>query len=295
VYNIIVLINHHTNHKKEPLQSRRFKERKRVKHVFVYSFFALIFGLFILFVSWVSRWSFMQIDTIQVIGVDASTTAMVRASALDALSGSYLGIFSRANTIFYPKKSIKENIASSSFLIKEIDIERDGMSSMLVTIKTKEPNVVLCTKLPDIEEMSNDSCYLADSNGFVFDELRESKEKIPKFYLGQSSTTNPVGTIPINIDRLKNLRKFYNGVVDSNISVAGMLIGDNNTELYIRNNIEKDNNSIAVVYINEKYSLDESLDNLISFWRYMHNQNKSISFSEIKLQFPPNIYYTESQ
>jgi hypothetical protein len=286
---------HNHDHKKDSLQSRRFVEKKRTKVVLKY--IALTSGVLLLVfaLSKLSAISFLQIDTIEIVGADANIAGAIRSITLDTIESNYLGIFSKANTLIYPKSTIIDSIEHTSPEIEKIDVERNGRKTLLVNVDLKIPEAVICTGLPEFDERSNEDCYLADKSGYVFKSKVSHVITLPILYIQQGTTTDIMQTRPIDSDRFAKLVDFYRKIMATKIKVLGLLISDIHDEIYIANsgdnNIDFDN--VGIVYISEKFSLDETFSNLVSFWNHMNSLGNEHIFSEIKLQFPPNVYYTE--
>jgi len=288
---------HSHDHKKDSLQSRRFVEKKRTRVVLKY--FALSFGIFLFMfgLSKLSAISFLQIDTVEIVGADANIATAIRSIALENVDGSYLGMFSKANTLIYPKSTIIKSTENSSPEIEKIVVERNGRKSILVNVDLRIPEAVICTGLPEFGEKNNEDCYLVDKGGYVFKGGVSHVITLPILYIQQGTTTDIMQSRPIDTDRFVRLIDFYRKIMATKIKVLGLLISDIHDEIYIANSEDDDVDfdNVSVVYISEKFPLDETFSNLISFWNHMNSQENTHVFSEIKLQFPPNVYYTEIQ
>lgn len=286
---------HHSEKNKESLQSRRFVEKKRTKTVLKYSALVVIVFVFVFGISKLSTISFLQIDTVEIVGADANMASVIRSTALDVIQGKYIGLFSRKNTITYPQSSIVNAIEYSSPEIDDAKVERNGRKALLIDIKLKTPRAIVCTSLPDFAEKNDDGCFFADKTGFVYKKYVGKDDGLPRLFIQQGTTTDILRSNPINENRFVELVDFYEKVSGAKIKIQGLLLGEEHDELYISNDYTDDENSdnIAVVYMSEKFPIEETYTNLISFWNHMQSDTKKHNFSEIKLQFPPNIYYTE--
>lgn len=284
----------HKDHRKEGLQSEKFSKRKKKKNLILIVFFSFIILLFLLFVSFLSKLSFLQIDTVEISGTDARLSESIRASVLEDLSGRYLWLLSRSNILIYPKSDIEKSLVHISPVIKNVDVSRNGRKSILINVTEKSPYNIICTNLPDFtSHIVDDSCYFADKDGFVFKKVDRDSDSISKLYI-QTGSTTILGSIPVEKSRYEALSSIYKKIQQSGIEVVGLLLGSANDELYIKNVYSNtDGPSLAVVYFNEKNNLEDMYTNLVSFWDHMKKDKIQHEFSEIKLQFPPNVYYTE--
>lgn len=295
MYNKGTLI-HNRDYKKETMQSRKFVEKKRSKRVFGYVFLLLFFAIVLFGTSKLFAISFLQIETIEIVGADADMATSIRASALESIQGSYMGLFSRSNTLIYPKSVIVDSTKKTSPEIENVHVERNGRKAVIIEVIAKVPVAQMCTSLPDFsDDAQQGSCFFVDKDGFVFKQDTKYDSLLPKIYVQQGTTTNVIGSTPIQKERFSTLVDFYRKVVASKIKVQGLLLSEVHDELYVVNESSSGtiSENIAVVYFSEKHPLDDTLLNLVSFWNHMKSDKVPHHFSEIKLQFPPNVYYTE--
>ena len=168
---------------------KRVKEKK--KKLFWGSIFALFFiagGL--LLGAWTTHLPEGTIANISVIGSSALLEEGVRSYVEEAIGGNYLGLFSRANVLIYPRRSIEEGLLDffPNFLSASVSIS--DFPSIQVAIKEREPRYLWCgsfsleegvsgesasstgagevreDKKPDAPSQKN--CYFVDSDGVIF-------------------------------------------------------------------------------------------------------------------------------
>ncbi len=97
-------------------QSHKFTKRRRLRFVgtisiLIISSFVLIFGI-----SSLTKLNSLTISSVTVIGADQDISDSLRATAMDALTGSYLDIFPKASTLIYPrihKRKCEESFSES--------------------------------------------------------------------------------------------------------------------------------------------------------------------------------------
>jgi hypothetical protein len=90
----------------------------------------------------------------------------------------------------------------------------------------------------------------------------------------------------------KRLETLVHSVDVSGIHVHAMLVsGTGSYELYADN---PDSPTLVVIEMDERADLTVERNNLVAFWNRMvadaHAAGKKIAWSEIRLQFPPNVY-----
>lgn len=293
MYNVETLIQHRDN-KKNKIQSRRFAEKKRTKKIGIYIIALLSFSFLVFVLSSMSSASFLHINTIEIIGAAQDIASTTRSIAETSMQGNYLGIFSRSNIFLYPKSDIENTIKGKFLSTEDVFIKRNGLNSIQINIVSKIPTSILCTSIPDdFKSLQSDNCFFSDKNGYIFSKINAYTGSLPVILIQDSTSSEMIGTVTLDRDRYNKLLKFYKKVVDSGLIVRGLLVSDSHDELYVDNHNTLDASDIVVIYFSEKNDIDDTLLNLVSFWDHMKSDKVTHNFSEIKLQFPPNVYYTE--
>jgi len=276
-------------------QSRSFAERKRRRTIIGVVALVVALGTWTYSLSRVSFLEFMQVSTIETYGDDMLAMPM-RAATLDALEGTYLGLFSRSNVFLYSKAAIAEAVASTSPRIENVAVTRSGLRGISVTVSEKAPEAVICAELPDVSDTDiplGKRCYLADADAFLYRIVDDpDATNYMRYYLPTLPEGNLLGTQATSTTEFKRLVDLVSSVEKANIHVHAILVqGDGGYELYADN---PDGDSIVVIQMNERANLAVERDNLVAFWNRMvadaHAAGKKAAWSEIKVQFPPNVY-----
>jgi hypothetical protein len=276
-------------------QSHVFAERRRRRAIIGWVALVVALGTWTFSLSRLSYLEFMQVASVDTYG-DELLAMPMRAATLDALDGSYLGLFSRANIFLYSKTAIAHAIASTSPRIDNVAVRRNGLRGLSVTVSEKAPEAVICAELPDVSDtdipLSKD-CYLADTDAYLY-KLADDPDaaNYMRYYLPALPDTNVLGTQATSTTEFKRLETLVGSVEKAGIRIHAMLVqGDGSYELYADN---PDGDSIVVIQMNERANLTVERDNLVAFWNHMvsdaHAAGKKIAWSEIKTQFPPNVY-----
>lgn len=133
------------------------------------------------------------------------------------------------------------------------------------------------------EDEEGEHCSFADKQGIIFEKVATSSDKIYFKYYSSNE---------INQDKFIQLQNFVKNVENSGIIATGLLLSeDGSYELYIKN-VDQ---STAVVYFDDRTSLDKVVSNLSVFWK--NSLNKKIgsdlipNFEYINLRFGNNIFY----
>jgi hypothetical protein len=244
---------------------------------------------------------------VQVSGVDDGIIPHIKDTVMNALSGEYIGLISRANVLFYPRKQIEEEIMAKFDEAAMVKVDSVDRHTVRVSIKEKDPAGLLCPTLPDFN--GNDilldnpsSCYFVDESGFIFKKAPSfSGDVYSRYYvpdlapqLDASASSTLVGLFATSTAEFKIVHEFYDIMKRNNIVTDALLMkGGGEYELYIRNPGES--SSTAVIYFNTLSSTTEQAANFLSFWNHMtataSGRGESIQFDYIDVRYGDNVYH----
>jgi len=255
--------------------------------------------------SWILHLSFLTIVDADVYGADPDITDQIHTVVMNELNGSYFKLVPRDNSFFYPKRDIASVIKADFPRVLNVDIGRDDLKHLRVTVNEKTPVAVVCATLPNfvgnqLTYDPSDPCYLSDSAGFLF-------EKAPVFtghpyhiYYAPgitpvaslanvgtdvspatSPTSDYVGSFATSTPEFVELQSFYDGIEHAGIEGDGILIKDDGEyELY---------SSSTIIYFNDSENIPDELANLTAFW----GQMKKAVFDYIDVRYDNNVFYKE--
>ena len=279
------------------LQSKSFVHKKR-KKVLWKSISALLILIILLFIaSWVMKLSFLTIKDVKVFGANADISVSIHDVVMNDLENKYFGIFPYKNTLIYPKSEIASNIRDKFLNVMDVNISRDGLSSLRITVNDKTPKAIVCATLPNFDNdqvviSSDDPCYYADESGLLFQKsptVDFSQYNI--FYAPDISVVSDskdyVGSYATSTSEFELLQSFYNGAKDAGINGNALLIKENGEyEFY---------SGSTTIYFNHSQNLLTELSNLVTFWKHMLsttvNQKQPTVFDYIDLRYDSNVFY----
>lgn len=284
-------------------QSGAFVRHRRERLVIgvgavVISVVALVFTL-----SRLTMLPALSISGVAVEGAHPSLVAAVEQAALTSVSGRYLGLFSRANGMIYPRKQVETSVAASVPQIASAEVSLRGLRTLVVTVTEREPEAVVCAGLPDFDGQSlmldtAQACSFADADGRLYGQSPSFSGTSYKRYYAPVSD----GIVATSTDEFHELQEFYDAVRRSGIGAEAILIKEGGEyELYLRNasTTAAPGGGTAVVYFNHARSFSEQLDNLVSFWTRMAEQAKakreSLAFEYIDVRYGSNVFYRVSR
>ena len=158
------LISNRLFHKRSILNSQKLLRRQRVAQVvkivaIVFLFVGLVWSL-----SYLSSIPRFTIQNVIVSGNSFVSTDSVLSVANTALQGKYLGLFARANFLWYPKSEILNTLQYSNSWIDTITIDRTNLTTIEIKIKERVPVAVWC----GLSRATPTPCKLMDVQGNIF-------------------------------------------------------------------------------------------------------------------------------
>jgi hypothetical protein len=111
----------------------------------------------------VSYAPWMRVDSVSVLGANASLKKEIIELVQDKLSGAHAYIFSKRNIFLVQKRTIESAIIHKFPLIRKVRISANSMRSLSVSVVEREPDAILCRS-------KSTKCFFVDNEGFVFAE-----------------------------------------------------------------------------------------------------------------------------
>lgn len=187
------------------LSARRRKEALRLAAIACAAAGVAFFGLGLL-----SQIGPLQIRDVAVEGNSRLTVDEVKDAVDAAISGSYLGVFSRSNALIYPHDAALAAVAALP-AVESADVSRDGFGAVKVSVVERAPSARLCKgKVGDYSD-----CYLLDEQGVAFREA--NADAVGYVYRGDkagaSATSTPIGRPWLPASDFKKLQ-FFMGRID---------------------------------------------------------------------------------
>lgn len=294
-------------------QSQSFIAKRRTRAIVLSVTGVISLSLAVFIVSKISSMDSLAITEVGVAGVETGMEAdALRAAALESLQGEYLGMFDRANTLIYPKRSIVARISREFPWVGSVDVSREGAHSIELVVSEKEPAALVCATFPDFNgtDLSLEdpgSCYFADGGGFIFKKAPSFSGNVyrryymPALAIDASTTDAIIGTTASTSVGFRELEKFYVSVAEQGITSDAILVKpDGEYELYARN-LASDTSAATtiVIYFDDSSSLEEQATNLVSFWRHMaekaRTEKRVFKFDSIDVRYGANVFYRENK
>ncbi len=275
-------------------QSKRFESKRKSRKIYLSLGIAICVGILVYGISGLTKISAFQITDITVIYSDKSRADIMKAAAMDALSGEYFGLFPRSNRFIYPKGDIARAVSSTSLEIKSVVINNLDAKTLVITAYDKIPHAYICIDLPEIDELTvrGSECYVVDEAGLVYKSQNNNLGEINTYFMVGMNDHVSVGTNIRAVLDYGKLQDLFSSLNHAGIVAKSLLVdplGD--YEIYALNPSGK---SMAVIRFSGSMDINEQKENLLAYWRKMVSdyraKNNVLEWEEIKLNYPPNVY-----
>jgi cell division septal protein FtsQ len=107
------------------------------------------------------------------------------------MAGRYFYLFSKSNSLLFPRFKIKADILSEIKTVKDADISWKNWQTVDITISEREPHSVWCG---NDQAVIGAECFLVDKEGYIYSQAPTfSGSVFIKDYVNISTSTNPIG------------------------------------------------------------------------------------------------------
>lgn len=138
--------------------SKLAKARKKVRITRTVIFVIFILSLILGLAFW-SKDESMRIENVDITDLTYANKKKVEDVVFDALGGKYLNLFSKRNSLIFPRGYVEERIYSEFPSIASVDIDFVGFNHIEVNLTEYEAVAKWC---------GDNECYLLNNNGYIF-------------------------------------------------------------------------------------------------------------------------------
>ena len=277
---------------------------------------------FVSIASWLSRIKSLEITNVTVVGASVIDEKKLSEFTMRILEGNRFGFLSRKNIFLYPEKSLRLQVLTTFPRIKEVEIERDGLHVIELTIKERNPFALWCGDIvpvfdaPEIieEPIATSSsragaasstpatgnrqpvtreanlfgqCYLVDEEAYIFDRApRTSETPFHRFY-SAIAKGRVTGQQFASAAEFQTLHDFLQSIKQDGIETeALLLIDEEEMEIYMSEGPR--------VIIRRDGDFNEAQKNLQLIMNSGELQDKDLSQVEyVDLRFGNKVYFKE--
>jgi len=223
--------------KRNILNSRGLLElKKRRQRAILNKFFIFLLGLALIFIFlvYISRIDRLNIKEIEIAGNKIVETETIKTTIEQQIARKYLWIFPKANILYYPKNTIKNELQNKFKRLKDISLSIKDNKILKVSLSERLALYIWCGAMsPEAllledsrSKASGEKCYFLDEDGYVFDEAPYfSGDVYFKFY-GSLDTDNPLGSY-FSKQNFKQLISFKDILTNMKLKIIALSIINN--------------------------------------------------------------------
>jgi cell division septal protein FtsQ len=252
------------------------KQQKKHRRLLFAKISLVVFGLAVLIggPALLSHANFLKISQITVSGNVAIASGDIQEEVQKNLAGTYAKIFSKANIVIYPQSEIVANLTSSFSRFGSVNIERDSLQSLHVSVVERKPSALWC------QTIEKNPCYFIDNKGLIFDTAGDFSENVYFVYVGN------VVNDPINAQFLPPADFLKANAIISGIKNLGLIpvqfthISDTSFEVGL-----KGGERIIISLTDDQAKIISNLESVLMDPSISIFQNKELSVSSIDVRY----------
>jgi hypothetical protein len=285
------------------LTSPRIEDMKRKRRARRMRLSILIFMLLASLVGALAYFSgnfHVTLNKVAVTGTRIINSPDIEATVREEISGKYLRLFSRADTLIYPKKRIYRDLFVKFLRIEKLSIYRDNWNTLHIDIKERAGSFLYCgSALPQSPSDVGENCYFINNDGYIFDKAPYFSGNIYfKYYMPLAVDDGTVlGQQMLAPEAFHKLARFIDGIEALSFKPIYLVVEpDGMNSLYL--NHSQSNTSPKIVYKNDN-DLNTILDNLSISMKQKEFANeinqKYATLLYIDLRFDNKVLYKFNQ
>jgi hypothetical protein len=167
--------------------------RQRRRRLFFIRFYIILFLLLVLIFSLaiLSGHERVKIQTITVSGNAAVSADDIIAIAKRDMTSRYGYLFSKSNSLIFPRFKIEADLLKEIKTINEVNINWNNWQQISIVVTERKPHSVWCGA--DIKAIEPE-CFFVDKQGYIYSQAPVfSGPMFIKNYLEISTSTSPIG------------------------------------------------------------------------------------------------------
>jgi len=266
-------------------RTEEIKHHRRVRNLRLTIVIIILFSLLIGALSYFSFNSRISIDSVVVTGNHIISTDDIESHVRAKLTGKYVYLFSRDNSLIYSKKGIYNDLMVSFPRINTLSVYRDNWKTLHIDLSERAGSYLYCgPKIPEVLNDIGENCYFINDDGYIFDKAPYFSGNVYfKYYIklvdsNNQPIENPLKQNIFDLNRFHSMVRFIDGITalgfkpiylsvdddgiytiyldhdSENTSPTVIFKGDNDLEIILSNLTTAMNQSEFANEINSKYA-----------------------------------------
>lgn len=211
---------------------RKKTRERRLKQALATLVLAFIIGLPI----YIARTSRLLITSVEISGNSVTKSESIQEVASRNLSGNYLFIFPRSNTLLYPKDKIIRELHTSEPRLRDITITRTSLRSLKVEVTEREPVAEYCINTENPGAPTD--CYFIDGTATIFAPAPAFSGNVYLTYTHDEPYKEPIGKTVLLPNTFEATLEFVESLGDLGIYPRVFVIKGDEYHLLLTNGTE---------------------------------------------------------
>lgn len=214
--------------KESPELQKLIQKRKRTRRILTVGVSVALVAVVVGLVC-ASRIRAIRIDTVTVSGNQVIDTEDVTHVVDEYLSGYYAYVVPRNNAFLYARTTIQEDIARTFPRFRFVDVSREGMTKLQITVAEERGSALWCgTTIDPIDPTA--PCYFVNEHGMVIDTAPYYSGNVYIRFYGSTvlaAEDAPLGKSFVEDATYTKLTAFADGVKALGLPLRAVRIGGN--------------------------------------------------------------------
>jgi len=218
------------------IHSPEFHKKKRREAYLKRTLLSVFLIIIIAVPIYVSRMHKLLISSIEVKGNEVTKSEDIQKIIADDLSGSYLWVFPKSNSLIYPKQKIIGDLLEKEPRLSSVTITKPSMTSMKVAVTERSAVAEYCKDVSDPSTPEN--CYFIDDTGYIFAPAPAFSGNVYLTYATEEPYENPIGHTLLTPETFSAAGAFTKSLGDIGIYPRVFLITNDEYHLLLSNGAE---------------------------------------------------------
>jgi len=270
-----------------PLSPRiiAIKRKRRALKIRLAILFVISFALIVWLLSFLSSIKNVTISEITITGTHIVDQADIENIIRKDISGKYLYIFPKNNSLIYPRRKIKNDLIKTIPRIENLSVYIDRLNSLHIDIDERKGSYLYCgSEIPQEKNEVGENCYFINNDGYIFDKAPYYSGNVYfKYYLKlDDESVDCLGQQMLEVDYFHKIARFIDAVTAMGFKPIYLQVGDDQTgHLYLYHGAKSTSPEII-------FKMDDDLDLIEDNLRIAVSKNEF--FDEINSKYNSLLY-----
>lgn len=258
---------------REAVRSPEFHKKRTREKVWRAVFFVASAFILVAAPVFALRDEVIQVKEISVTGNTVTKTEDIMSKAQAALSGDYLWVVPKSNTLLYPRSAIVKELLTSIPRLASVNIALSNATGIKIDVIERQPYALYCSS----------QCYFLDKEGFIFSSAPSFSNGVYMIYKNEPAFEDPLGQAYLMPETFSKLDQFVRNLPRTGITPQSVKKSGDEYEATLKEG--------PVLKWREGQNLDTLYTNLKSFLLDSSIKKSMSQFGYIDLRFDNKIYY----